>query len=145
MLMSATGLAGKEQEDRYSELVRKVPVQLRPIRSDEELDTAIAMIDSLLSKELLKPEEEDYLEVLSSLVEKYETEEHPIPPATDAEMLQHLIEAKGVSQTKVSEETGIVNSTISVVLSGKRALTRKHIDKLARYFKVSPTVFALPD
>ena len=63
-------------------------------------------------------------------------------PVSDAEMLRHLIEAKGVSQTEISSATGIADSTISEILKGRRSLNRSHIGKLARYFNVSPDVFA---
>ncbi len=128
-------------KDRYLELVLQFP--LRPLRSDEELDEAIKMVDSLLTQKALAPEEDDYLEVLSDQVERYETEEYPMAPVSDGEMLRHLIEAKGVSQTEVAKGTGIVDSTISEVLSGKRSLKREHIGKLAKYFNVPPTVFAI--
>jgi len=127
-------------QDGYVELVLRFP--LRPIRSDDELDRAIQVVDSLVGRPSLSQEEEDYLEVLSDLVERYESEAHPMPPVSDAEMLRHLIEAKGVSQTEVSRATGIADSTISEVLAGKRSLNRAHIGKLATYFKVSPDVFA---
>ena len=129
-----------DAKSRYLKLVRQFP--LRPIRSDDELDKAIRMVDSLLDRQELEPEEEDYLEVLGDLVERYQREAHPMPPVSDAEMLRHLIEAKGVSQTEVSGATGIADSTISEVLKGKRSLNRTHISKLTRYFKVSPGVFA---
>jgi HTH-type transcriptional regulator/antitoxin HigA len=127
-------------KDRYLELVRRFP--LRPIRSDAELDGAVSMVDSLLDRRDLAPEEEDYVEVLGDLVEQYESDAHPMPPVSDAEMLRHLIDAKGVSQTEVSTAAGIADSTISEVLKGKRSLNRKHIGTLARYFNVSPDVFA---
>ncbi|HUT88402.1 MAG TPA: helix-turn-helix domain-containing protein [Thermoguttaceae bacterium] len=127
-------------QDRYVELIRQFP--LRPIRSDDELDAAIRVVDSLVGRPALAPEEQDYLLVLSDLVERYEAEAHPIAPLSDADMLQHLIEAKGVPQTEVARATGIADSTISEVLSGKRSLNRTHIGKLARYFAVSPEVFA---
>lgn len=125
--------------DRYLDLVRRFP--LRPLRSDEDLDQAVQMVDLLLSRRDLAPEEEDYLDVLGDLVERYETEAHPIAPVADAELIRHLIEAKGVSQTDVADATGVANSTISEVIGGKRALNRNHIGKLARYFNVSPNVF----
>jgi HTH-type transcriptional regulator / antitoxin HigA len=129
----------KNIEDRYFDLVRQFP--LRPIRSDRELDEAVKVIDSLLSQPSLLPEEEDYLDVLGDLVEQYESGTHPIAPFSDAVMLSHLIEAKGITQTEISESTGIAVSTISEILGGKRSLNRSHIGKLARYFKVSPQVF----
>jgi len=139
MLMSTANRPG-DLQDRYVELIRQFP--LRPIRSDDELDAAIRVVDSLVGRPALAPEEQDYLLVLSDLVERYEAEAHPIAPLSDADMLQHLIEAKGVPQTEVARATGIADSTISEVLSGKRSLNRTHIGKLARYFAVSPEVFA---
>jgi len=139
MLMATVNRRGNVR-DHYFELVLQFP--LRPIRSDAELDEAVRMVDSLLDRRDLTPEEEDYLDVLGDLVERYEGESHPMAPVSDAEMLRHLIEAKGVSQTEVAEATGIADSTISEVLKGKRSLNRSHIGKLARYFSVSPEVFA---
>ena len=136
----ATTTGRNKRRDRYLELVLRLP--LRPIRSDKELNAAVKMVDSLLDRKDLALEEEDYLEVLGDLIEQYESEAHPIAPVSDVEMLRHLIEAKGVSQTEVSKATGIADSTISEVLKGKRSLNRSHIGKLARYFSVSPDVFA---
>lgn len=137
--MSTVARKGKTN-DLYFGLVRCFP--LRPIRSDKELNAAVKLVDSLLDRKDLAREEEDYLEVLGDLIEQYESEAHPVAPVSDVEMLHHLIEAKGVSQTEVSKATGIADSTISEVLKGKRSLNRSHIGKLARYFGVSPDVFA---
>ena len=137
--MSTVNYTGRAR-DRYLDLIRQLP--LRPIRSDTGLDAAVDMIDALLSKPSLKPEEEDYLEVLSDLVEAYETEAHPMAPVSDADLLRHLLEARSVPQTEVSKATGIAVSTLCEVLRGKRNLNRTHIGKLARYFHVSPDVFA---
>jgi len=125
--------------DRYLELVQLVP--LRPIRSEGELDRAIAMIDKLLNQKERSQDEEDYLDVQSDLVEKYEDEHEPLPPVTGAEMLRFLIESQETSQTKLSSETGIAESTISEILAGKRELNRKHIEALSRHFHVNPAVF----
>ncbi|MGA2033455.1 MAG: helix-turn-helix domain-containing protein [Thermoguttaceae bacterium] len=152
----------EDAPEHYLELVARFP--LRPIRSDEELEGAVRMVDSLLDRRNLAPEEEDYLEVLGDLIERYEDEAHPMAPVSDsdtetdggrdedeahpmapvsdAEMLRHLIEAKGVSHTEIARDTGMADSTISEILKGKRTLNRSHIGKLARYFNVSPGVFA---
>jgi HTH-type transcriptional regulator/antitoxin HigA len=136
--MTTASYTGKAR-DRYLDLVRRFP--LRPLRSDEDLAAAVVVIDGLLSRASLTPEESDYLEVLSDLVEAYETEAHPTGPVSDADLLNHLIEARRVSQSEVADATGIAVSTISDVLRGKRTLNRAHIGKLARYFHVSPDVF----
>jgi HTH-type transcriptional regulator/antitoxin HigA len=123
---------------KYLALVRRFP--LRPLRSDEELDEATEVLNSLLDRDL-DPWEDDYLEILSDLIEKCESATLPEVDVSDADMLQHLIEAKGVTQARVAAETGIAESTISAVIRGKRRLARKHLETLARYFRVSPAVF----
>jgi HTH-type transcriptional regulator/antitoxin HigA len=137
--MSLATVYGETQET-YLVLIQQFP--LRPIRSEAELDEAIAIIDALVIKDVLETAEADYLAVLSDLVEQYESEVHPISPASDAEMLRHLLDAQGVSQGQVARDTGIAASTISAVLLEKRHLTREHIAKLVHYFQVSPSVFA---
>ncbi len=126
-------------EDRYLELVRKFP--LRPLRTDADLDTAISVIDTLLDLPTLTAPEQDYLDVLSDLVEVYESETVPMRPVGDADLLRFLIEQTGVPQATAAARAGIAESTISEVLAGKRRLNRGQITKLADYFKVEPGVF----
>jgi HTH-type transcriptional regulator/antitoxin HigA len=123
---------------KYLALVQHFP--LRPLRSEEELDEATEVLNSLLDRDL-DPWEDDYLEILGDLIEKYESATLPEGDISDADMLQHLIEAKGVTQARVAADTGIAESTISAVIRGKRRLARKHLETLSRYFRVSPAVF----
>lgn len=125
--------------DAYLELIQRFP--LRPLRSEEELDRAIELVDELTDREDLDEWEKDYLDVLSDLIERAEAELYPIEPVSDAEMLAHLLEAKGVTQARLGRETKIAESTISEVLAGKRTLNRAQISRLARYFRVGPAVF----
>ena len=129
----------RKVRDRYLEWIREFP--LRPIRSDKELDEALAVIDKLLGKKRLSRDEQDYLDVLSGLVQRYEKQEHPMPSVSDADMLRHLVEAKNVTQVQVAGDTGIAESTISAILAGDRRLNRDHIEKLARYFNVGVRAF----
>ncbi len=124
---------------RYHELIGRFP--LRPILSDAELELAMESINSLINLEELDQDENDYLDVLSHLVHKYESQQHPIPPVSDAGMLRHLIEASETTQARVAAEAGISESTVSEVLAGKRKLNRRHIEALSRHFHVSPAVF----
>lgn len=126
-------------EDRYLDLIRRFP--LRPLRSDVDLDAAIAIIDSLVDRPSLAAPEQDYLDVLSDLVEAYETDMQPMHPLGDAEILRFLIVQKNVSQAEAATGASIAESTISEVLAGKRKLNRSQIAKLARYFHVEPGAF----
>jgi HTH-type transcriptional regulator/antitoxin HigA len=129
-----------EQHDEFLELVLIHPV--RPIHTDEELCDANRMADDLLDRCELSEGAKDYLELLTHTIEKYESENVEIDDASDADVLTHLMEARGINQTTVSMKTGIVASTISDVMNGRRKFTREHIGKLAAYFRVAPTVFS---
>ena len=87
-------------DDNYLGLVREFP--LRPIRSESELDRAIAMIDSLIARDDLGIDEEDYLDVLSDLVHRYEAENDPIASVPDADMIRFLVESNDMTQAELA-------------------------------------------
>ena len=126
--------------DSYLELVRQFP--LSSIGSDKHLEEAQQVMDELLARRKLDKGEEIYLDALSDLVEVYEDEHYAIEPAADADMLRHLMEAKGISQVQLHRDTRIAKSTISEVLSGKRPFSRQMIRKLANYFGVDVGVLS---
>ena len=126
--------------DSYLKLVTAFP--LASIKSDEQLQEAQKVIDQILAQGELKSGEEMYLDALSDLVVAYEDEHYPIEPASDADMLRHLMEAKGVTQAQLSRETTVPKSTISEILAGKKHLSRQMIRKFADYFQVDVSLLA---
>lgn len=127
--------------DLYLELIHRFP--LRAIRSAEALDQATAVIDDLIARPSLALAERDYLDILSDLAERYEADEHPLPAASNADVIRHLMSARELNQAALSGTTGIPTSTLSEVLSGKRGLSKGNIAALAAYFKVSTSTFRL--
>jgi len=123
----------------YLVLIRRFP--LRPIRTDAELDAASGVVDELTDRDNLSPAESDYLDVLGDLVEKYEDEHVEMPYVSDGTMLRSLMDEKGVRQADVVRGTGISKTVLSLVLNGKRDLTREHIGVLSKYFGVNPSSF----
>ena len=126
-------------EDQYLDLVRQFP--LRPLRTEDDLDMAIGVVDALLDRAKLTLPEQDYLDVLSDLVEAYEAERIPMRPVGDADLLRFLIQQKSVTQAETATGAGVAESTLSAVLAGKRKLNRTQIAKLAGYFHVEPGAF----
>ncbi len=110
------------------------------IRSDEELAEYTAALFELTAKANPTPEEGEAIDLLALLVDRYETQRYPMPDVEPAEMLRFLLDQNGLSQRDVAEELGS-ESTVSLVLSGKRPLNRDHIARLSARFHVSPAVF----
>jgi HTH-type transcriptional regulator / antitoxin HigA len=136
-----TAAAGRA-DPAYMTLIARFP--LRPIRTDAELDAAADVVDELTDRDDLSSAESDYLDVLGDLVEKYEDEHVEMPYVSDAAMLCSLMDEKGVGQADVVRGTGISKTVLSLVLNGKRELTRQHIGILSKYFQVNPAAFLGP-
>lgn len=124
--------------DTYLALVIEFP--LVPIRDDDHLARASPLLDRLLQQDLDRGQQ-DYLEVLTDLVEKYEQKHVPIPDASESDVLSELMRSYGLSQNALKIKTGIAQSTISAVLNGERSLTRQQVIALADVFGVSPAAF----
>jgi len=137
--MSLARLYGNTQHT-YLALIRRFP--LRPLRSETDLDEATTILDALVVQDTLTAAEADYLAVLSDLVAQYEAMTHAIPLPSDADLLQHLLDARGVTPPEAAQATGIGAATLAAVLAGTHHLTREQIDTLARYFQVASSMFA---
>jgi HTH-type transcriptional regulator/antitoxin HigA len=123
----------------YLSLVLAFP--LRPLRSDADLDRAVAVVDALTDRKELIPEEADYLEVLGRLIEDYEAEHDPLPAMSPVEALRYLIEENGLTQAELCAQVGLPVATMSEVLNGKRGISPRVRQALAERFKVSPALF----
>jgi HTH-type transcriptional regulator / antitoxin HigA len=110
------------------------------IHSDEELAEYTAALFDLTAKADPTQEEEEAIELLTLLVDRYESQRYPLPDVEPAEMLRFLLDQNGLSQRDVAAELGS-ESTVSLVLSGRRPLNRDHIARLSERFQVSPAIF----
>ncbi len=126
--------------DKYLALVREFP--LRPIRSEEENEAALAVLASLGERQRespLSPEEHDYIAILANLIEEYEGTQYPRAPVSGSAMLAHLIEARGISQAQLTADTGIAESTLSGLIRGSRRSARGR-SRSSRDFSVDPAL-----
>jgi HTH-type transcriptional regulator/antitoxin HigA len=126
---------------RYLNLVRQFP--LRPIRSQRELDRAMKIAGHLATYDegTLPPGEQDYLEALTVFIEDHQRR-HPVdvPEVTPLAMLKHLMEERDMSITDLGRIIGS-QSNASLILSGKRAISRRVMRLLGQHFGVAPAVF----
>ncbi|MBD2296660.1 transcriptional regulator [Anabaena sphaerica FACHB-251] len=122
----------------YLELITAFPP--RKITSEEELTITQNIIDSLLDQENLTPDERDYLHLLGLVVAEYEEHHYPVADIYGIELLKVLLEELNL-QSKDLMPIFEQETVLSEVLSGKEQMTVNHIEKLAKFFHVSPAVF----
>ena len=121
-----------------TEMIRRGAPRL--IHSDEELAKYTEELFKLTAKSRPTLAEEEAIELLTLLIERYESERYPVPQADPIDVLRFLLEQNALSQRDIAAELGS-ESTVSLVLAGKRRLNRDHIARLSRRFHVSPSLF----
>ncbi len=129
---------GLDKSKTYIELLQEFPP--RPIKSEEELLATQKVIDSLIDSIPLTPDESDYLNVLGTLVYEYEQTLEPIPDIYGVELLKALMEERSLRQRDLVPIFK-TESIVSDILKGRRELTKRHIEELAKIFHVSPAAF----
>ena len=121
-----------------AEMIRRGAPRL--VHNERELAEYTRALFELTSKKNPTRSEEEAIDLMTLLVERYESQRYPVPDAEPVDVLRFLIESNGLSQRDIASELGS-EATVSLVLSGKRQLNRDHIARLSRRFRVSPAVF----
>ncbi len=112
------------------------------ISSDKELALYTESLFKLTAKPKPSRYDEQAIALLTLLIDQYESQHYPIPDAAPEDVLRFLLDHHGLTQRDLVTELGS-ETTVSLVLSGKRQLTREHIARLSRRFHVEPSVFFL--
>ena len=122
----------------YGQLLgRALPQVIHTEEQCERLTNELMRLDELTDS---SREEKELAELLTVLIDEYETRRYPIPQASPQQTLRHLMEARDLTQKdlwKVFGSRGIA----SEVFHGKRAVSRAQAKKLADFFRVGVELF----
>jgi len=106
-------------------------VKINPIRTERDYRAALKRIDELIAidpKE--KTKEFDELDIISTLVESYESIHYPIEAPDAVSAIKYIMEEKGLSQKDLVKYFGGNKSVVSAVLNKKRELSKSVIKAL---------------
>jgi HTH-type transcriptional regulator / antitoxin HigA len=84
--------------------------------------------------------EQEAIELLTLLVERYEETHYPIPTADAVSVVRFLLEQQDLTQRDLIPEFGS-ESAVSMFLSKQRKLTLQQVRKLSTRFKLPADVF----
>lgn len=123
----------------YGDLL--VQYQPKIITTEEENSQALSVVESLTHKSDLTPEEDQLLELLITLIEKFESEHYPLNNlSTPLSRLTFLMEQNDLRQVDLIKIFGS-KGNVSEVLSGKRQISKSHALKLGEFFNLNPALF----
>lgn len=119
-------------------------MDIHPIRTEADYDAAVAEIERLWGAEP-GTDDGDKLDILATLVEKYENEHWPIDTARvdPIDILNYLIEEGGHTQAELAELLGS-RSRASEILNRRRALTVEMIFRISEAWKVPAELLIRP-
>ena len=122
----------------YSQLIAEVIPKL--IETEDEYDRFLAVAERLTFKQEQTPEESALYDLVTMLVETYESQHYPVDRSSPVEVLEHIIESSGVDR---SELVGMFGSDESLdrVLAGRDLINSTQAQALAQRFKLSPQIF----
>ena len=125
-------------EKTYGQLLRRALPHV--IRTDEEYERLTNELARLDEREAPSAEEQELAELLTVLIDDYEERRFPIRKASPRQTLQHLMEARSLTQKdlwKIFGSKGIA----SEVIHGKRSISKAQAKRLAAFFHVSADLF----
>ena len=124
---------------RYGTLLaRKLPTVIRTEAENERLTAELEDLDRRHAD--LTPEEREYSELLTVLVEAFEDANYTVDGSTPASRLQSLMAEHGLRQRDLLVVFGS-SGIASEVVSGKRAISKSQAKKLANLFHVPADIF----
>ena len=109
-------------------------VFVKPIRTDEDLERALARVDDIFHAEPGTPES-DELDILASLIEIYENKRYPIAPPSPIDAIEFEMEQRGLTRRDLIPYIGS-GAKVSEVLSGKRGITMAMARALHKHLKI---------
>jgi HTH-type transcriptional regulator/antitoxin HigA len=128
----------------YMALVARFPLGL--LTSEVHYNAAWKVAEPMTGRTDLTPGEQMYLDALSFFLEQYEQEHHAIKRPknlTPATMLKELMEFRNMTVNDLGKIVGS-QSLASMILAGKRGISKSNIARLAAHFRVDPAVFIEP-
>jgi HTH-type transcriptional regulator/antitoxin HigA len=131
-------LTAQLDEKTYGQLLRRTLPHV--IHSDEECARLTNELLHLDERDDLTPEEKGLAELLTVLIDEYEERRYPIRKANPQQTLQHLMEARNLTQKDLWKIFGSKGVT-SEVFHGKRSISKAQAKKLAEFFHVGVELF----
>lgn len=112
------------------------------VTNESEYDRVVALMNKLavIPENRITPEQERLLDLLTLLIETYDEEHYQIPDAAPHEVIQLLMQERGLRNKDLESALGSRGVT-SEVISGKRKPSRTQIKRLAEFFGIAPAVF----
>lgn len=112
------------------------------IKTERQYDKYCKILEELVFKNLKK--DEDQIELLTLLIEKYDEENYQTPELDPIELLKSLMSEHKMKAKDLVEILDLSKGTISKILNYQTGLSKETIRKLSNRFKLNQEAFNRP-
>ncbi|HUC80958.1 MAG TPA: hypothetical protein VMR70_08585 [Flavisolibacter sp.] len=119
-------------------------LKYKVIKSRKQYDDYCRALDGLLEVEESTKEQEQEIELLTVLIEKWDADHSSFRGLDPIQLLHSLMKEHGLGATDLTKVLDISKSYLSEVLHYKKGLSKEVIRKLAAHFKMAQEAFNRP-
>ena len=109
------------------------------IKTDRQYNEYCNVLEELLAQD--KKAVSDEIELLTLLIEKWDTEHNSFDDLNPVELIKALMEENNLKPKDLIEILDLSKGTVSKILNYHNGLSKETIRKLSAYFKVSQEAF----
>ena len=114
------------------------------IKSNEQYNQYCNELEHLLIANTLSAEEEDTVDLLTLLIEKWDEEHNTFADVGPITLLKYLLSENDLKPVDLAAILQIRKGLVSEILNYKKGLSKEVIRKLADYFKLNQSAFNRP-
>jgi len=114
------------------------------IKSERQYFAYCKTLEELATLKKKNKEQQETIELLTLLIEKWDEEHNTYEDADPIELLRYLMNENALKSVNLAKTLGISPSLMSDILNYRRGLSKEIIRKLAERFKVSQELFNRP-
>ena len=116
--------------------------EVRPLRTEEDYEAALAEVERLWGAPIGTPDG-DRLDVLSTLIDAYETAHHPMDPPDPIAAIEFRMEQQGLTRKDLEPMIG-TRTRVAEILNRKRNLSIAMIRRLHEQLGIPAEVLIRP-
>jgi HTH-type transcriptional regulator / antitoxin HigA len=124
--------------ENYSQLLSQYQPQI--IKTEEENEQFLEVVEELLSRSSLTSEEDTLLELLVKLIEDFENKHYQLNVSTPHSRILHLLEARGLEPDDLVTVLGS-SEVVTQIVNGEVAVTQEQAEALGKFFHVDVSLF----
>lgn len=114
------------------------------IKTEKQYYDYCRMLEELVGLKKKNRLQQDTIELLTLLIEKWDEEHNSFSDADPIEMLKYLMTENKLKAIDLAGILGVSKSLMSDILNYRRGLSKEIIRKLADHFKLSQEIFNKP-